>query len=222
MTSNHHNNFTLLRLIAALLVVVSHSYYLTGNEVKEPLYIISKHKLLLSDIGLNIFFFTSGYLVTKSLFNTTNYLQFLYKRVLRIYPALLLAILITVFIIGLTVTTLSFTDYFNSKTTWLYLLTITGIKIQFLLPGVFNGSQFLSNAVNGSLWTIALEIKLYLLVMFISIFSYKKNRMMFSLISTLLLLICVGGIAYHISITTPFIDDKILKLITCFLIGSIV
>ena len=222
MSGKHHNNFTLLRLIAALLVVVSHSYFLTGNEANEPRYIISRGNIILSDIGLYIFFFTSGYLVTNSLFNATNYRQFIYKRVLRIYPALIVAIIVTVFIIGPIVTILSVTDYFNGKQTWLYLLTITGFKIEFLLPGVFSSSQFFSNGVNGSLWTIALEMKLYLMLVLISICSYRKNNIRLPIISALLLLICVGSIAYHISFTTPFIDDKILKLIACFLIGSLV
>ena len=218
MNGKHHNNFTLLRLIAALLVIVSHSFFLTGNEAKEPLYIISHGKIILSDIGLYIFFFTSGYLVTSSLFNTINYQQFIYKRILRIYPALIVAIIVTVFIIGPIVTIVSVTDYFHIKQTWLYLLTITGFKIQFLLPGVFNKPSFFSNGVNGSLWSVALELKLYLFLLLISICSYKNKRIL-SIITSILLLLCLVGITYNISITSPFIDHKILKMIACFFIG---
>jgi peptidoglycan/LPS O-acetylase OafA/YrhL len=220
MNGMHLNNFTLLRLIAALFVVVSHSYFLTGNEVSEPLYATSQGKIILSDIGLYIFFFTSGYLVTSSLFYASSLRQFVYKRILRIYPALIVAVLITVFIIGPIVTIVSFTDYIFTKQTWLYLITITGFKIEFLLPGVFNNPSFFSNGVNGSLWSIALELKLYCLLLLISICSNKNNRVLFSIITSVIILLCLFGIVYNVSFTTPFIDHKILKVIACFFIGS--
>lgn len=217
----HYNNFTVLRLVAALLVVVSHSYFLTGNQAHEPMFVLTNKRFLLSDIGLYIFFFTSGYLVTNSLTKSKSILHFLYKRCLRIYPALIIVVLITVFLIAPIVTRLSLYNYFHNKQTWAYLLTISGLKIKFFLPSVFDSTQFYDKGVNGSLWSIGLEIKLYLSLCIFEILNTKKTKRFYSITSATIVIACFIGIITNMIYLNNSYSDKIIRLIAIFFVGSL-
>jgi peptidoglycan/LPS O-acetylase OafA/YrhL len=151
------NNFGLIRLAAALLVMETHSHGLSGDDPDR--YYASFHA---SFLGLPTFFFLSGLLVTQSLYKSTSWKNFCWKRLLRIYPAPCFAILVTAFIIGPLVTTDTLRDYFTSPILYRYLEGCSLIHINFLLPGVFTHSALGTDSVNASLWTIALELKLYM------------------------------------------------------------
>ena len=69
-------NFDLMRLVAALLVVVSHTYPLSGQP---PLRIMGVEDL--GALGVSIFFVISGYLVTGSYQRDPR--TYLVKRLLR-------------------------------------------------------------------------------------------------------------------------------------------
>ena len=61
---NRENNFDAIRLVAALLVLVSHSFYLTGRSF-EPWQQITQFDTL-GGLAVGIFFIISGFLVTAS------------------------------------------------------------------------------------------------------------------------------------------------------------
>ncbi|MGR5986677.1 acyltransferase family protein [Bacillus sanguinis] len=62
-----NNNFDLIRIMAAILVVFSHSFAITsGNNDNEPLYMISNGQTTLGHVGVMTFFVISGYLITMS------------------------------------------------------------------------------------------------------------------------------------------------------------
>ncbi|CAN5169245.1 acyltransferase [soil metagenome] len=181
----YQNNFDAARLIAASLVLVTHCYELAGKLNAEPLYFFSSGTLRMSTVGLYVFFFTSGYLVSQSFFTTANTLQFIWKRFLRIYPALIVVVILTVFIAGPVFTTLHVKNYFFHADTAKYLLTISGFYIRYQLPGVFTNNFHFDKGVNGSLWSIALELQLYT-TLIVAGFFYKKG---FSKIFVLLLFV---------------------------------
>lgn len=85
--ARHANNFDGLRLIAALLVLWSHMFALSGRP--EPM-LLGGHGY--GNLGVLIFFSISGYLVSMSWGRDPRATSFLAKRVLRIMPALLVAI----------------------------------------------------------------------------------------------------------------------------------
>lgn len=66
-----NNNFDILRLLCALLVIVSHSYALLDLHANESLQRMT-HMVILSDIGLCGFFTISEYLVLKCLLNNQS------------------------------------------------------------------------------------------------------------------------------------------------------
>ena len=78
----HANNFNVLRLFAAILVVITHSYAVTGTIKNEPLFGITNGNILCASIGLYIFFFISGFLVTKSAQDSRDIFHFFLKLIL--------------------------------------------------------------------------------------------------------------------------------------------
>jgi peptidoglycan/LPS O-acetylase OafA/YrhL len=159
-----YNNFDLLRLIAALLVLITHSFILRGMYSKEPLVILSSNKLNFSVLGLAIFFSISGFLVCRSVMETRLATDFLLKRFLRIWPALFVNVIFTVFVVGLIFTSLTISEYLTHPQTFKFLFfNISLFKTTQFLPGVFAGKP-----VNTPLWTIPAEVKLYLLLLIAS------------------------------------------------------
>lgn len=164
-TAGRDNNFNLLRLVAATLVLISHSYALsTGDLTQEPLY----HSLgvKLGTLAVDVFFIASGFLVAGSLVKRQSLRDFFAARALRIYPGLWAALLISTLAVATFFTTESFNSFFLQKETWKYLLKngILVTDVAFSLPGAFPGvpfEAFAKHSVNGSLWTLPKEIHMY-------------------------------------------------------------
>lgn len=158
---NRRNNFDFMRFVAATLVVFSHSFPLIGKFDQEPFMRWSGH-FGGGALGVAIFFVMSGYLVTASRQNSANALQFLLKRALRIFPALAVVVLLSVFVLGPLLTTLPLGTYLLHPGTRGYLWNIA-LWLHFTLPGVFSGLPY-SGPVNGSLWTLPIEASMYVAV----------------------------------------------------------
>lgn len=157
-----NNNFGLLRLLAAYFVLISHSFAVLQKPLEQPALWYNGKNIIFSGVGLDIFFTISGFLVTQSLFNSDSLKHYLWKRFLRIFPALVVANLVCI-IIGCFITSLSLNDYLFNKATWAYLFKNSTLVInQFYLPGVF--SNLKNNTVNASLWTILIEVECYVVL----------------------------------------------------------
>lgn len=151
------NGFDSLRLVAAGLVVVHHARVLTGAAPwmlgwgPDP-----------GALGVGIFFAISGYLVTASLRRTRGVGLFLAKRILRIAPGLLAALLLTACVLGPLASSLPPADYFASAAPWLYVLrNLSLYAVTYDLPGLFAHAPY-PHVVNGSLWSLRLEFTAYL------------------------------------------------------------
>ncbi|MDF2187048.1 acyltransferase [Paraflavitalea sp. CAU 1676] len=154
------NNFDALRLLAALMVFASHATMYQRPYKGEPLELLTDGKFHLSSCGLYIFFTLSGFLVCRSLSQTTvkDYLR---NRLLRIIPGISVCTLLTVLVTGLFFTTLPFVQFITHVQTWHFLAqNALPFRVVFTLPGAFDG-----RSVNSSLWTIPLELKLYCLLL---------------------------------------------------------
>lgn len=154
------NNFDFIRFLAALLVIFSHSFPLTGST--EPLLAFSHNTFSFGGFAVATFFMLSGFLITKSYQKSTNTFSYFYSRFLRIYPALICLVLITLFIIGPLLTTDSLSAYFKNKHTYEYLINLSSLRKKLELPGVFINNPL--RQVNGCLWTLPHEMLCYCLV----------------------------------------------------------
>lgn len=160
MESSHRiNSFDALRLLGAVLVIYGHGYVLAGQFDKLPVWGgLAPHVM-----GVVIFFTISGYLIWSSWNRRSNWQNYWAARFLRIVPALAVVVVLSTFVLGPLITTAPIADYFASSQTWVYLTNIFMFDPQYQLPGVFQ-AQPLSDAVNGSLWTLRAEFLCYLAV----------------------------------------------------------
>lgn len=162
-SSGRNNNFNIVRLIAASMVLVSHSFTLsTGNPDIEPF--SRQIGLTLGTIAVYIFFVSSGFLVTGSLLSRKSILEFFLARALRIYPALWVSQVLTLAVVGLWFTSLSRREFFGHWVTWHSFLKncflLRGVDVEF--PGAFATVPFSVGGVNSSLWTLPIEVGMYL------------------------------------------------------------
>jgi peptidoglycan/LPS O-acetylase OafA/YrhL len=177
----HTNAFDFIRLFAAGLVVWSHQHALMG--LPEP--VVEVFQSSFGGVGVLIFFAISGYLNTLSVVRHKSMLTFLIRRGLRIYPGLAVCVLFTVTLGAFVVPNIK--PYFNYQ-----LVSFIGKNITLFFgdkagvsEGVFIGNSY-PNALNGSLWTLAYEVKMYvLLAICFAAFRFKPN---------VLLVISAGGI----------------------------
>lgn len=174
------NNFDFIRLFAAVLVIFSHSYPLTlGSDEYELLFRLTKGELTFGNLAVYIFFIVSGFLITMSFDKTKDVIYYSKSRIIRIFPALIFVVLLTTFIIGPLVTTLSVKSYFSQYETYNYLKMISLTVWVDKLPGVFVGNELQS--VNGSLWTLGFEVAFYIVVGLLGILKSLNKIVIFTL-----------------------------------------
>lgn len=155
-----NNNFGLLRLLLATLVIISHSpEILDGNRSREIL-TRAFGTISFGDFAVDGFFIISGYLVTKSFLQDPSVFSYLGKRALRIYPG---------FLVGFWLCVLLVAPFVSGSTRILSVSTLlqefpNSIGLQEpLVKGVFPGMAYPS--LDSPMWTIGFEFKCYILTM---------------------------------------------------------
>jgi peptidoglycan/LPS O-acetylase OafA/YrhL len=167
-TPDRRNNFDFVRLVAALCVLVSHQYALSG--LPEPGVLVES----LGGFGVLVFFSISGFLVTQSWRADPNVWRFGARRLLRIWPGFAVAILLAAFVLGPLLATISTRDYFAHPLLRDYLLNLR-FSLRDQLPLEFRGNA-LPHAINGSLWTIPLELKCYVLIVVLGVAGLLRSK----------------------------------------------
>lgn len=220
------NNFNLIRFLAATMVVLSHSYPLTGHS-GEPL---DRLGLSYGFIAVDVFFIISGFLVTSSFFHRANPLFFFRSRILRIFPALAVCNVVCVFIVGLLFTNLTSGDYLLNDQLVQYLVNNTLLifrPLNLWLPGVFTGTPF-RNFVNGSLWTLPYEMRLYVLMTILSVLTFMYGGLLkTSWIRVCIVIMGIVSLIAYLTIHTIACTDNFqamrfipFRLSTLFFIGA--
>jgi peptidoglycan/LPS O-acetylase OafA/YrhL len=167
--TSRDNNFSLLRILFAVLVILSHSFdLLDGNGANQPILRLFG-TVTFGAIGVDGFFIISGYLITQSYLGSSK-LSYLAKRILRIYPGFIVAFFISAALCQLA----SHQSLLISPR----YLTHNLANLLFLegpdLPNPYPGSHF--PAANGSMWTISYEFHCYLLVMLFGLCGVWRRR----------------------------------------------
>jgi peptidoglycan/LPS O-acetylase OafA/YrhL len=171
-----------LRLAAASLVIVAHSYNLTNHQ--EPLRRFGGPDF--GDIAVAVFFAISGFLVTASWVSDSRLRSFVMRRALRILPGLWVVLLVTV-AVGLVVTALPVVSYLTALDTWRYPVERAVVfSTRPSLPGVFATNPY-GSAVNGSLWTLPVEVTAYGATLLLGVMGLLARRREVVLAVTVLL-----------------------------------
>jgi peptidoglycan/LPS O-acetylase OafA/YrhL len=156
------NNFTLLRFSAAMTVLFAHSVAVLGLPPEREFF-FHRVGFSLGEMGLDMLFVTSGFLVTASLVGRQDLIAYLWARILRVYPGIWVMLVLTVFVLAPALTSLPRVAYYTSPLTWEYFrkcATLIG-GVRYSLPGVFENVP-LKGEFNGSLWTMPVEVRMYL------------------------------------------------------------
>lgn len=196
------NNFDIVRLVAALSVVFSHSFLIAeGSEASEPFVWLTGNQCILGLVGVFVFFVISGYLVTESFCRQRAPGRFALRRALRIYPGLAVNVLVCGLLVGPFLTALPLADYFRAAGLRSFIgkaLTLNPGALH--VPGVVFSENSVGSLVNGSLWTLRYEAMMYAMVLLLGVMRLLHLRVAVALVG-------VGVAAvYFENALTPFGD----------------
>lgn len=172
------NNFDLIRIVTAGLVMVNHSLHHLKLTIPEWYTVIQQFQ------RVPMFFVMSGFLLSASFERNDNLRKYFRNRLTRIYPALWACILLSIILYA----TIGGLNFFNSQTVpWILAQGV----------GLIYTPQFMDHfgygSYNGSLWTIVIELQFYLILPLIYLvckFFYKgKSNKWFYILFALSILI---------------------------------
>ncbi|GAK03729.1 acetyltransferase [Geomicrobium sp. JCM 19037] len=192
------NNLDLVRFIIAAFVMYFHAFHIAGGE--------HSHELL----RVILFFFISGFFVYGSFERWGNVKDFVLARCVRLFPGMIVLMFVTLFFIGPIVTEKSIMSYMTDTKTWEYLLGVTIVFLQQELPGVFTNNPY-PNVVNGSLWTLQLELVYYASIVILSLLQLTKPRV-------LIVLFAFTYFLHHLSLP---VGETYISLYRVFLLGML-
>lgn len=202
------------------MVLISHSFAIaTGDVTREPL------RLWLGvtpgTIAVDVFFIVSGLLVTQSMERHANALTFARARFLRVWPGLLVAMLFTVFVLGVVLTSLPLSDYLSDKRTWQYLAKnlVVVYRTAFSLPGVFSSNPF-PDSVNGSLWTLRHEVRAYAFLLLTWWVAYRLLRRGPWFSGLVLAITCVAVLMHLRALSAVSVESSSWRLYAMFAMGG--
>ena len=191
---SRENNFALLHYVGAFLVLIGHFFNLYyGNTINMPFFLGSQ----MHGLGVEFLFIISGFLVSQSLLlKNKKAHKYIIERFVRLFPPLIVCLLVTV-LAGWIITTENSQVFWASAGTYLWKNSLMFIHDR--LAGCFASVPF-PNAVNGSLWTLPIELASYLILPFV-IYPFKKCKSkipMFVVCLTLTIVLYVFGVIFEI------------------------
>lgn len=165
MKISRNNNITLIRLLAAFVVM---TYHILPKMGIDGHYV----RLIPQFNGTMTFYLICGFLIFASYDNKRSLKQYFINRIGRIYPALIVMCLITA-VIGLATTIIDIHSIVHFKF-WKWILSVcSGYERIWVNQDV----------VNFSLWTIPIELSFYLIVPILFLFPRKSLTPLLILLS---------------------------------------
>jgi peptidoglycan/LPS O-acetylase OafA/YrhL len=174
--ARRRDNFLLLRIVAALMVIYGHSFPLTRDTGTTDIFLRHHWPMYSGDIAVAMFFVISGFMVSGSDLARHDLLDFAKARLLRIVPAFALVLVLCAVVVGPVMTTLAPGDYFRDPAVPAYVFKNLHFSsdMAWQLPGVFQGN--VRDAINGSIWTLPAEMRMYLLTAALGAFGLLAHR----------------------------------------------
>jgi peptidoglycan/LPS O-acetylase OafA/YrhL len=192
LSDDRKNNFGVLRLLFANLVVYYHSYFLIDGDAHRDIFHKVPGAMPVGTLAVAGFFLISGYLVVKSYTNSVSVKDYLVKRFLRIWPGYAVAFLISLLVVA---------PLGGAKLADINVLRNVSCFLTFQAPCIDRVFYGLSvEKVNGSLWTISYEVRCYVLVILLGACGFLHDRRKF-----LVWTVCLGlAVFLPLSIQLPF------------------
>ncbi len=215
------NNFDLIRLAAAAQVALLHVTHSLSVGYSTALWA----RLLELFPGVPIFFFISGLLISRSYERSSSLKDYAVNRSLRIFPALHVCVLLNLLAVAAT-------GYFASvrpgllQIAGLYLAKTT--VLQFYNPDFMRA--FGDGVLNGSLWTVCVELQFYCLIPLIYRLVVSENKLRSDVALAVLLLASLAcnrilyGVQgdYHAAVGWKLARVSFLPWLYMFLTGVLV
>ena len=198
--SDRNNSFNAVRLLAAAAVFVTHIFLIAPiGSHHQPL---DNTAFDLGQLAVNVFFFLSGLMLSRSYALKPHLSTFLAARMLRIFPGLLVCGALTAWVIVPFSTTLPLPEYFSSPSTWLYPLLVPVWFSQTGLPGAFLFGME-PGQINIPLWTVKYELIAYIAFLSVPVLRVFGSR------SAMAVLAVSFGILLVISYSTHALDTSL-------------
>jgi peptidoglycan/LPS O-acetylase OafA/YrhL len=155
---SRRNSLNALRLFLAVLVIVSHSSPINGFGGDPGFGDLSP-----GSFGVYGFFAISGYLIIGSRLNAHSFVDYFWRRALRIYPAFLICLVVVAFVFA-PVSLFWSGGPLDAASAGNYVLNNVGLFIkQWGIKGTLDSVPFIGSW-NGSLWTLFYEFVCYLAI----------------------------------------------------------
>jgi peptidoglycan/LPS O-acetylase OafA/YrhL len=221
-TSTRTNNINLIRLIAASAVTFGHSFAMLNGSHYE--FLPMMNSATFGFIAVAVFFGLSGFLITQSFCRNSEWKSYLLARCLRIFPGLCFANFITVLLVSQIVRHQGL-SMLSHGDNWGYLAVGNLFKLPFYREA-FQGLPYVSP--NGSIWTLRIEIGLYILVMLLGLLGLFKKRIVFLSLTMAPLLLLIFNLDSGLksmlphSLATILSDATIISLPICFAFGGLI
>lgn len=162
------NSIASLRFLLAALVVFSHSYDL-GGFGPDPLVVFSHGQRSFGSLAVAGFFALSGFLITQSYCRSRSVWRYLWHRILRIFPAFWMCLLVTAFLFAPLVSLLehgNLAGYLHagadSPSRYVAANALLDMK-QYGIAGLLTRIPY-PGAFDGSLWSLHNEFVCYLAI----------------------------------------------------------
>jgi peptidoglycan/LPS O-acetylase OafA/YrhL len=183
------DNFSTIRLGLALIVIWSHSFWLTKlSQATEPVFWFTRGQLDGGTWAVHCFLNISGFLVCGSWFKSGSFKEYLMRRIRRIYPGFITAILVSAFVFGpLGGVVLPDQTVF----TWIFR-AITLQDPQIPCPAFCSKNPYMG-MINGSLWTIRYEEFMYAILAIMGLLKLVKVPVAVAIFVIFTFGLCPGG-----------------------------
>jgi peptidoglycan/LPS O-acetylase OafA/YrhL len=218
--ASRNHAFDLMRIVFATLVLLSHAAELTdGNASRELGSRLCGGSMTFGGLAVDGFFLLSGFLIVQSWDRDPELLNYLRKRVLRIVPGYLVAVILSIAALGLAAPGVNRFFQHLGLRTLLSILLLSSPET----PPVCPGSAY--HLVNGSLWTIFYEFRCYLLVAMLGLLGLLRRRWIcLALVAALLLVVNSFRLLMDLSWSRFLFftgaPPQVYRLTAVFLIGT--
>ena len=204
------NSFDFVRFCAASAVLFSHQFDLAGRP--EPP--VPGYGKDFGELGVEVFFCLSGFLIYLSLARSSDWASFTAARLLRIFPNLAFALVAT--------SAVTLVWYHNYANLWPHVGYVIGNLLMFLrgvtmvVPGIFTDAM--RPVLNEPLWTLPYELWLYVLLFALFVLDRRRGVIVAAI---------AIGIAWSASPLIGDVDigplesEELLRLGAFFLAGAL-